>query len=78
MGLMNWNFRQVDEARKLFRSCGDEPESAAFYLARTQLFEGRDTELVVHDLNRALKLAPDSWRSYKYMVDFYMKLGAYP
>ncbi|MEA1875320.1 MAG: DUF5107 domain-containing protein, partial [Bacteroidota bacterium] len=78
MGLMLWNFRQVDEARKLFRSCGDEPESAAFYLARTRLFEGRDTELVVHDLNRALKLAPDSWRSYKYMVDFYMKLGAYP
>ena len=78
MGLMNWNFRQMDEARKLFRSCSDEPEYAGFYLTRAKLFEGRDTELVIHDLNRALKLAPNNWRSYKHMVDFYMKHGAYP
>ncbi|MCD6347266.1 MAG: DUF5107 domain-containing protein [Bacteroidales bacterium] len=78
MGLINWNNHQLDKAHKLFRSCGDEPESPAFYLSRTRLFEGVDTELVVHDLERALKLDPHNWRSYKYLVDFYMKHGAYP
>ncbi len=78
MGLMNWNFGQMDEARKLFRSCGDEPELAGFYLARTKLFDGVDTELVVHDLERALKVNPDEWRVYQYFFDFYMKHSAYP
>jgi len=77
LGLMEWNFSHKDEARKLFRSCGDEPDFAAFYLARTKLFEGIDTELVVHDLERALKLEPKSWRSYKYSIDFYMKHNGY-
>ncbi len=78
MGIMRLNFGQLDEARQLMKSCGDEPETAAFYLARTKLFEGQDTELVVHDLERALKVQPDDWRSFQYSIDFFMKHGAYP
>lgn len=78
MGLMYWNYGQLDEARNLFRSCGDEPDFAAFYLARTKLFDKIDTELVIHDLERALKLDPNSWRSYKYLVEFYLNHSAYP
>ncbi len=78
LGLMNWNYRQMDEARKLFLSCRDEPQTPSFYLSRTRLFEGKNTELVVHDLEKALQLDPDNWRAYKSMVGFYMKHGAFP
>ena len=77
MGLMLWNFHRLDEARELFLSCGNEPGISAFYLARTRLFEGNNTELVVHDLERALELAPDDWRCFKYSIDFFMRHGAY-
>lgn len=78
LALMNWNTGNLDEARKLFRSCKDEPQFAGFYLSRTRIFEGRDTELVVHDLERALQVDPKGWRGYKFIVDFYMKHRAYP
>ncbi len=77
LGLMEWNFNHPEDARRYLRSCGDQPEFAAFYLARTKLFDNIDTELVVHDLERALKLEPDNWRTHKYMVDFLMKNDAY-
>ncbi|MCD6332432.1 MAG: DUF5107 domain-containing protein, partial [Bacteroidales bacterium] len=71
MGLIHWNFGDRAKAMKLLRSCGNKPQDYAFYLARARLFQQTDTVLVVHDLSRAMKLHPESWRVYRDFIWFY-------
>ncbi|MFH0760219.1 MAG: DUF5107 domain-containing protein [Bacteroidota bacterium] len=77
LGLIRWNLDDSVKARELFRSCKDEPAEAHFYLSRAKLFDGNDDELVVNDLDRAVKLDPGEWRTWQALTGHYMKNRAW-
>jgi tetratricopeptide (TPR) repeat protein len=68
--LIYWQHNRVDAARKLFNSCGNEPEFAPFYLARAELFRDK-TDIVRSSLEKACQIDPLSWRAGLRLSRFY-------
>jgi len=77
MGLIHLNVDDSVKAKELFKSCGDEPTEAHFYLTRAKLFEGTEEELVLHDLDRANTLDPNDWRGWHALGGFYTRNRAW-
>ncbi len=73
MGLIRLNLDDSSKARDLFKSCRYEPAEAHFYLTRAKLFEGKEEELVLRDLNKAIELQPDDWRSWNALGNFFVR-----
>jgi tetratricopeptide (TPR) repeat protein len=78
----NWKFKyylalnyaavQRDaDAMKLFDACGQEPDYAPFYLTRANLEKSKDEKKELSDLLAAQKLAPDDWRTYHKLIEYY-------
>ena len=59
------------DAMKLFDACGQEPDYAPFYLTRANLERSKDEKKELSDLQTAQKLAPDDWRTYHKLIDYY-------
>ena len=59
------------EAMKLFDACGQEPDYAPFYLTRANLQRSKDEKKELSDLQTAHKLAPDDWRTYHKLIEYY-------
>lgn len=51
-----------EEANQIFASLQDHPDYAYFYLTRAHTREATDPQGAQQDLERALTMAPDSWR----------------
>ena len=60
---------RMDESRKLFAECGNEPQFAPFYAARAATAMGA-TELT--DLKKAVSLEPAEWRYTKLLCEYYL------
>ena len=78
----NWKFKyylalnyaaiqRKQDAMKLFRECGQEPDFAPFYLTRASLLASEGEKQVLDDLLRAQKLSPDDWRTAVKLIDYY-------
>jgi tetratricopeptide (TPR) repeat protein len=59
------------DAMRLFKSCGQEPDYAPFYLTRANLEKSKDEKQELLDLQAAQKLAPDSWRAIYKLIEYY-------
>lgn len=64
---------RIDESKKLFTSCGTEPDYASFYAARAELFNGTKNERVVTDIKKAIDLDKEQWRYYKLLAEYYIE-----
>ncbi len=78
----NWKFRYYlalnkiaiqrrAEGLKLLSDLGQEPDYAPFYLTRAGLMVPKDDAMVLADLQMAVKLAPDDWRSANRLIQYY-------
>lgn len=78
----SWKFRyylalnyaavqRQEEAMKLLRECGQEPDYAAFYLTRSSMIGPEDKKKEPADLLQAKKIAPDDWRVSARLIDYY-------
>jgi len=76
-GLIRLNLDDSLKAKALFKSCGDLPAEAHFYLTRAKLFEGMEEELVLRDLTRATTLQPDDWRTWHALGAFFARNRAW-
>src|SRR6185312_12214415 len=65
LGLLYKNKNRIDESRKLFSACGNDPQFAPFYAARAALFSGVADDQSLADLKKANELDKDDWRYYK-------------
>jgi tetratricopeptide (TPR) repeat protein len=72
LGLLQWKFGNIDEARELFSKCGNEPDFASFYLTKVELFREQEGYYPEPDLIMANELAPDQWRTFSYLIDYYL------
>ena len=77
LGLLYKSRNRIDESRKLFSACDDEPKFAPFYAARAALFAGIEDDQALADLKRANDLDKDEWRYYKLLGEFYVDHGQY-
>lgn len=64
-----------DDAMKLLRECGSEPDYAPFYLTRTSLLRPMTNEQILADLQAARRLTPDDWRTAVRLIDYYERTG---
>ncbi|HEY5406138.1 MAG TPA: DUF5107 domain-containing protein [Ginsengibacter sp.] len=78
LGLLYNSRNRIDESRKLFLACGNEPQFAPFYAARAALFSGVADDRCLSDLKKANDLDKDEWRYYKLLGEFYIDHGQYP
>lgn len=61
-GLACWNLGLIEKTKEQFALCGEKPDFAPFYLAKSKLFS--DDKIVVENcLKKARALNPDDWRA---------------
>ena len=76
LGLVFCSLSRIEEGKKLFLECGQDPEFAPFYLTRGQLLLGeRDPDRVLDDFRKAAALEPKDWRAPHHMTDYFLALG---
>jgi tetratricopeptide (TPR) repeat protein len=66
----------VDEARRFFEACGETPDYAPFYAARSVAFESASPEKAMADLERAARLDPPQWRFGRMLAERQLRRGA--
>jgi Tfp pilus assembly protein PilF len=66
----------LDEARRLFEECGERPDYAPFYAARSVALEAVSPERSMADLERAARLDPGQWRFGRMLADRQLRQGA--
>lgn len=70
IGLILWNKNSISEAREHFMTCGNEPDFASFYLAKSKLVDTKDEKFKC--LHTANNMAPNDWRSALALANFYL------
>lgn len=71
LALIYWDRDRPEEALRLLKDCGDQPEYAPFYAWRAAVAVKADTDAVLHDLERAAQLDPH-WRYEKLLAEYYL------
>lgn len=79
LGLLYWHILSIDKAAELFEQCGDIPDFAPFYISRGTLFRNIRTEYChpCEDFSTAVKLNPEEWRTWHYLINFLQSGGAF-
>ena len=72
LALLNWRFGNTDKAMNLFSQCKSQPDVAAFYLAKSELFSNQKGYDPQEDLITARSLAPDDWRASSRLIEYYL------
>ncbi len=78
MALIHWHLGNIDNAKELFDSCGNQQEFPYFYVARASLLKDDATHNTDDDLKTAQsveKLVGKSnkdWRLYIKLIDYYL------
>jgi tetratricopeptide (TPR) repeat protein len=62
--------READ-CMKLYAECGSEPDFVPFYLSRASMVAGKDDSKQLADLQSALKINPDYWRTESKLIGYY-------
>lgn len=73
LALLYKDRNRIDESKKLFAECGNQPDFAPFYAARAAIETGDD---VLADLNMAAKL-DKGWRYNKLLGEYYVNNKQY-
>ena len=75
LGLIYWGKRRYEEASTLFDACGQQPDYAPFYIARSFLNKDMDTAQILADVERAHTLDPNDWKNWHHLIGAYNKHG---
>ena len=70
LGLILWNKNLISEAKEHFMACGNEPDFASFYLAKSKLADTKTEKLEC--LQKASEIAPEDWRVALALANFYL------
>lgn len=69
LALLYRDRNRIDESKKLFMQCGNEPDFAPFYAARAAMIMGATDE---EDLKKSTQLDKEEWRYYKLLGEYYI------
>ncbi|MEE8605132.1 MAG: DUF5107 domain-containing protein, partial [Candidatus Aminicenantaceae bacterium] len=71
LALILWSKGRVPEAREFFDACGRQSDFAPFYIARGHFYKSVDLQKSQIDFEQAVKIGPESWKTWHTLVDFY-------
>jgi tetratricopeptide (TPR) repeat protein len=71
LALILWSKGRVQEASTFFDFCENQPDFAPFYLARGHFYKSIDLQKSQIDFEHAVNIAPESWKTWHTLVDFY-------
>ncbi|TNF40881.1 MAG: DUF5107 domain-containing protein [Bacteroidetes bacterium] len=71
LGLILASKGRLQESQKYFSECGFQPDFYGFYLTRYDLMKNEKDYDSETDLKKAYELAPDSWRVYKLLAEYF-------
>jgi len=74
LALLYKDRNRIDESKKLFASCGNEPDFAPFYAIRAMVLSGQAS---LTDLKRAVELNRKEWRYCKLLTEYYINNNQY-
>jgi tetratricopeptide (TPR) repeat protein len=78
LALILWNIGRLDEAGSLLAGLADAPDWSPFYLARAKFpARGKDRQIILADIRRAVDLDKTSWRAWRALTDFHGKSGRF-
>lgn len=77
LALLSSSIGRTDLAETYFRSCGDSPDYAAFYISRGNLLKDGSPADAERDFKKAIDVDPNQWRSYRVLASFYQQKGEY-
>lgn len=77
LGLIYWSKGRSNEAIELFKACKMEPATYAFYLTRFKLLNAEENYNSEADLIKAKELAPNEWRCFKALTEYYEEKQEY-
>lgn len=69
LALLYKDRNRIEESKKLFAACGNEPDFAPFYAARGAMDMGPSN---VADLKKAMALDKSEWRYFKLLGEYYI------
>ncbi|UJH92687.1 DUF5107 domain-containing protein [Antarcticibacterium sp. 1MA-6-2] len=72
LAIQQWSKGNLEEAKKLFLQCGNEPDFVPFYLAKIKLFPG-SAETRLEALERAVDIDNKNWRVQLALIEHYME-----
>lgn len=70
LGLILWNKGLIAEAKEEFMACGNRPDFAPFYLAKSKLMNSKNEKF--NCMQRVAELSPESWRAALSLANFYI------
>ena len=76
LALVHWGAGNLEEARRLLDECGERPDYAPFYAARSLASESTGRERSMADLERAARLDPAQWRFGRMLAERQLRQGA--
>jgi predicted Zn-dependent protease len=75
LALVHWGAGNLDEVRRLLDQCGDRPDFAPFYAARSLADGQASRERSMADLERAARLDPAQWRFGRMLAERQLRQG---
>jgi len=75
LALLYKDRNRVEESKKLFTACGNEPDFAPFYAARAAMQMGASD---LTDLQKAISLDKGEWRYHKLLCEYDINHNQYP
>jgi tetratricopeptide (TPR) repeat protein len=73
LSLIHWSKGNVEQARQLLEN-SSSPDFAPFYITRAHINKPIDQDEALTDLKNAVKIEPDSWRTWHYLIMYYSEL----
>ena len=73
-GLVYLGRGNQEKGKDLWMKCGNNPDIFSFFIARSRLFDAGSKQ-ALNDVEKALSLAENNWRSGLFASRFFMKLG---
>ncbi|MFI0429355.1 DUF5107 domain-containing protein [Mariniflexile sp. HMF6888] len=72
LGLLYWGILDIEKAKQLFNACGEKPDYAPFYIARSLLMQKNSTpDRALSDLKKANSISPNEWRTWHMLNAYY-------
>ncbi|CAN5542122.1 DUF5107 domain-containing protein [soil metagenome] len=71
LALNKWAKEDKKEAAQLFKAIGNDPDYAPFYLTRANILQNTENADPLNDLNKALALDQNQWRTW-HMLNNYL------
>ena len=78
LALNYWGKDRLAQAAQLLNIYRSNPDEPVFYVSRALLLDEFDKTDARLDLEKAMNLAPDNWRIWSHLIDYYAKNKNYP